>query len=38
MTEVYLILTPTGISGGLRLSDIGDLQAGDDAPLLLPEV
>lgn len=38
MNDVYLIFTPTGISGGRRLSDVGDLQAGDDAPLLFPEV
>lgn len=33
-----LILTPTGISGGLLLSAAGDLQAGDEVPLLAPEV
>lgn len=33
----YLILTPTGISGGRLLSVEGDLQAGDEAPLLAPD-
>lgn len=38
MCPYYLMLTPTGISGGLRLSVEGERQAGDDAPLLAPEV
>lgn len=32
------MLTPTGISGGLRRSVEGDRQAGDDAPLLTGDV
>lgn len=32
------MLTPTGMSGGRRLSETGDLQAGDEAPLLAPDV
>lgn len=36
--ELYLMLTPTGMSGGLRRSVDGDRQAGDDAPLLAPDV
>lgn len=35
---IHLILTPTGISGGRRLSEAGERQAGDEAPLLGPEV
>lgn len=32
------MLTPTGISGGLRLSADGDLHAGEEAPLFSPDV
>lgn len=38
LIAVYLIFTPTGISGGRRLSAVGDRQAGEEAPLLAPDV
>lgn len=35
--EIYLMLTPIGISGGRLRSDLGERQAGEEAPLLAPE-
>lgn len=37
MCNFNLMLTPTGISAGLRLSDLGDRHAGDEAPLLFAD-